>query len=689
MRQKINNKKEKFKMTGLILVVIVIAVFFWYKKKKQNNASTQNNIYTQSNISAQTNTVKQEVSFAPFKSADEKQYYEMAYGLLSSSVKERSLDDIRRFVEFHTSRVEVFDYKNPISPSDAAKKFLKEGIGYSRSLFKNNEELTNVLTAKGVSAVQIEKIIKLNESLDESLAYRYLSEDADKICDSKNYEYNGFGTSRTVVCKIPKGYVISLIELFSDETVRQYCAIVGALSEVLNTKSIDFNEAKKYIELQTKQSCDSQKLKCVLEFAQGERTRAKFGITTEDINKYKSPIQEEYQRLEEERKREEKAATTLTNDEVAKQYYTIVCGLLDSINPNGATFDNVKQHIECHIKQSCDAEKINFVLTFFIYNGKYYFINNKYYKLIGISIADINKYKLSKEEVYRMCYPEIFESIKSECKELFSTATSYGIEHFDTGWVRRDRESNYANKIGVEERNHLYRQVVQELFFEGEESVVKTLCNRFDCYSATARNYYWARYGGVTSVQKAMPIVAEHAGAVAVRALHFEKYGHNRKEYNPLTEDECREMISNSESFKRVVGQIMGIDPFRYKEWSNGVVKSKFDIFDWIQKEAKVESYYSSKCEYLPFDAECYYADALCHAFWKYVEKRYQNVNSMDFDTIFEIMLDYFTPGEKVIDELVNRDDRREALHKQCQSCALYDSCNSRRENCPSWIPKS
>lgn len=569
--------------------------------KKLKSSSTDRNSQVQG---------KPKISFEPFKSEAEKQYYEMAYGLLASSTKERSGDDIRRFVGFHTSRETDF------SVSSAARSFLKEGSILSISLFKNNNELTTALTAKGISSDKIEQIIELNKKLDESFAYRYLPEDADTICNPNNYDYDFY--KKTLVFKNSRDSIVPL-------TAERAAALKAAE-------------------------------KAAAEKAAAEKAAA------------------------------EKAAATLTNDEVAKRYYTIVCGLLDSIDR--ATCDDVKQYIECHIKQSCDAEKINFILKFLNQNGKYYFINEKYYKLIGVSIEDINQYKLSKEEAYRIRYSGLFENIKAECKEIFSIATSYGVEHFDKGWVRRDWENKYANTIGVEVRNYLYRQAVQELFFEGEASVVEILCNRFDCYSATARNYYWARYGGVHSVQKAMPIVAKHAGAVAVRTLHFEKYGQDRKGYKPLTEDECRDMISNSEPFKRAVGQIMGIDPFGYKEWANGEVESKFAIFDWIQKEVKAQSYYSSGCEYLPSDAEYYYADALCNAFWKYVEKRYQNVNSMDFDTIFEIMLDYFTPGEKVIDELVNRDNRREALLKQCQSCALYDSCHSRRENCPSWIPK-
>lgn len=195
-------------MMGFILVVIAVAVFFWYKKKKQNETSAQSNVSAQGNTSAQNNVSVQSNSLAPFKNKAEKQYYEMAYGLLSSSVGYRSLDDVRRFVEFHTECVEVLSSDRP---SKVVEKFFKEGIScLCVSVFKSDEELTQVLTSKGVSADQIEQIIKLNKSLDESLAYRYLPEDADKICNPKNYKYNGWGSSETVTCKISKDSVIPL-----------------------------------------------------------------------------------------------------------------------------------------------------------------------------------------------------------------------------------------------------------------------------------------------------------------------------------------------------------------------------------------------------------------------------------------------------------------------------------------------
>lgn len=184
-------------MIGFVVVVALAVLIFIGLKNNKKIAAEQQKAAEEKKIAEQ----KAAATFAPFKNEAAKQYYEMAYGLLSSSSKERSADDVRRFVEFHTSRVEVFD-------KGLARKFLKEGIMTSLSLFKSNEELTNELSAKGISADEIEQIIKLNKELDESLAYRYSAEDADTICDPNNYDY-GYD-NKTVVCKISKESIVPL-----------------------------------------------------------------------------------------------------------------------------------------------------------------------------------------------------------------------------------------------------------------------------------------------------------------------------------------------------------------------------------------------------------------------------------------------------------------------------------------------
>ena len=117
------------------------------------------------------------------------------------------------------------------------------------------------------------------------------------------------------------------------------------------------------------------------------------------------------------------------------------------------------------------------------------------------------------------------------------------------------------------------------------------------------------------------------------------------------------------------------------------MVNEKFAIFDLIQKE--VRNFQKKVVDYLPFDSEYYYADALCNAFWKWVAKKYQNGDSTDPNQVFKILLDYFKPGQNLLNNLKSLDDRRDALRNQCRSCALYDSCDSKRENCPAWTPKS
>ncbi len=404
------------------------------------------------------------------------------------------------------------------------------------------------------------------------------------------------------------------------------------------------------------------------------------------------------------------------NDEIVKHYYAIVYALLDSIKPNGMAFEGIKEYIETLTKQDCDAKKLYSTLAFFYEayedngfdalselledeadtldelqenesNYSQYFLEKetnikKDYELLGLTLEDINSYRCSKQEACKISYPGIIEEIKADCKEIFNIAFSYGVEHFDKGWNRKDEEFKYQKKIGYERTTELFRQSVQELFFEGDDAVTNTLCNRMAYHSHCARNKWYVRRGGVHSIDKALPTMAEHAAAVTIRALHFEKYGQNREGYKAITENDCREFVSNSEAFKRIIEQQMSGDPFSpsVKNWSNNLVNAKFAIFDWIKKE--------DGGDYLPSDSEYYYADALCNALWKWVAEDYENGDSTDPDRVFEILLDYFKPDQNTLDELQAIDERRATLREQCRSCALYENCDSKRENCSAWVPK-
>ena len=169
----------------------------------------------------------------------------------------------------------------------------------------------------------------------------------------------------------------------------------------------------------------------------------------------------------------------------------------------------------------------------------------------------------------------------------------------------------------------------------------------------------------------------------------FEKYGQNREEYKTITKNDCNEFVSHSEAFKQVFELEIAKDPFNkyIKIWMNNMVNEKFMIFDLIQKE--VMDFEKKAVGYLPFDSEYYYADALCNALWKWIAEDYENGDSTDSNQVFEILLDYFKPGPNLLNALKSLDDRRAALRNQCRSCALYDSCDSKRENCPSWTPRS
>lgn len=385
---------------------------------------------------------------------------------------------------------------------------------------------------------------------------------------------------------------------------------------------------------------------------------------------------------------EEKTVAAIINDEVAKKYYIIVCGLLDSIKPDGMSDKGIKQYIKKHTDQSCDAEKFNLILTVLAQKNQKYFLNEKYCKLVGISVDDINQYKHSNEEAYNICYSEIIESIKTDCKEIFDVVASYGAGHFVEGLSKK--AASYEKKIGSELTKGFFSQTIKDMYFEGNETVKTTLFNRIGQYSHDARMREYFRLG-VENVEAATPMMAKHAAAITLRALHFEKHGRHQQEYKSITENDCSEFISNCEYIKREIDQAVAKDPFNVSEKKliDDKVNEIFDIFKSI------------KCNegwYLPDNSENYYADSLCNGFWKWVAEYYENGDSTDPNVVLAILMKFFTPSESDFEFLAKErreNDRKKAINKQCSSCALCGgfgrsgSCREYRENCPSWIPLS
>ena len=284
--------------------------------------------------------------------------------------------------------------------------------------------------------------------------------------------------------------------------------------------------------------------------------------------------------------------------------------------------------------------------------------------------------------------PQIIESIRTDCEEIFNVVASYGVKHFEEGLSKK--VNLYKEKLGAELTRKLFRHEIQKMYFEYNDTVKTTLFNRIGQYSHDARMRVYFRLG-VENVEAASPMMARHAAAITLRALHFEKHGQHQEEYKSITENDCREFISNCEYIKREIDQAVAKDPFNVNEKKliDEEVNAIFDIFRSIKPD---------NGWYFPSDSENYYADSLCNGFWKWVAEDYENGDSTDPNVALAILMKHFTPSESSFEFLAKErreNDRRKAINEQCSSCALCGGfgrrgpCREYRENCPSWVPRS
>ena len=291
---------------------------------------------------------------------------------------------------------------------------------------------------------------------------------------------------------------------------------------------------------------------------------------------------------------------------------------------------------------------------------------------------------------------ELYQEIEKDCKEVFDNCSSCEpndlIEEFHKCF--ESKKSDYANMLtgknisdssnslnlmdsfyeskymsdATYKAKDIFCEVLYDNYFDNLRSL---LVDTFDKILNKKRNIRCE----ISGADKYMIIAANQAAAITLRALNFEKNSQNKEEYSDITEDTCREFISKHEIFKN--------------EDENKVATA---LISEISGNLSGGGHW-----YLPYDLKVYHIDAVCYAFWKSVAEKYQDGDSTDPNYIFNMFLDYFKPNQDQLDYLAAKhrqhmelEARREAVRRQCNSCARYEECceRNKRENCPAWIPK-
>lgn len=390
-------------------------------------------------------------------------------------------------------------------------------------------------------------------------------------------------------------------------------------------------------------------------------------------------------------------------DETVAKYYTITLGLLNSIytyHHEGATVEGIKRYIEFHTKDACDEDILSCALEHFesftepdneTCEGTsilMYRLTNKQSSLIILGhdtenkCPDIKPYTLSPYEAYKICYPEITESLKTDCISVLNVMDLKQAIQFEQGIKKV--EEKHEPVIGKHAVRSCIYAIIKDLYLEGDNRMKSVLLDRMAYY---LYKQMMTNAGSKYTVESRMNFAEEQAIAITVRALHFEQSSRSIDDYTDVSESFCAQLLTEVEHFKVKMAAMVAKNPFEYT-----IEKLSTRDAQRIIKNRSIYSEYTQYCHtnFLPDSySDVYYFDSLCYEYWKSVIEQNQNVDSSDINAIFSIILTNLSPKEKEI-EWLNAEETKRKIEERCRSCIFEDRCviKGQETDCKNYIPK-
>jgi len=311
-------------------------------------------------------------------------------------------------------------------------------------------------------------------------------------------------------------------------------------------------------------------------------------------------------------------------DPAVKKYYEVAYGLMKSIDR--VTVNAIRKHIEHQLGEPCDETILQKALECYWGSPLYHIITEntfgedkqKKIEEVNRTLDALNQYRITKEEAYTLYYKEEVEKITAEFNKVLEVVEQHGFKHFKEGMYRL--YSNNHKDIGLYAYYDIIHMIVKNMLFEANPGVKRVLITCLDHATYRLQNINGSF----------------RAASIALRALHFEKYGNNEEGYTSITKDEILDFVSNNEEFKEEVKELTEENPFDTKDYNAEFAESimSVDIMSGTYSETE---YAERECWMPDYETEPYYTDKVCNLYWKYLENQFDE-NAEDLNSVYDLI---------------------------------------------------
>lgn len=303
-----------------------------------------------------------------------------------------------------------------------------------------------------------------------------------------------------------------------------------------------------------------------------------------------------------------------------KRYYDIVLNLLSTVKC--LTKENIKTYFKVKLNEDCDDAVLEAVLSKFERTARrktgetwYELTSEQFRKNLD---AHFSPSPALKEEICNICFADYFERTRARFGEVLETikncADSFHLEQACDAMIEYpESECPHYDLTGKVMGEEMIKR-----FLSGDPTVVAIVEKKaFDHMIAGCRDKkHWDEFIALLY-------------SIALRGLHFEKFGKGTAEYASITKEDCDNAMLNASYYKKQIDKTPYYKDSIITSATSSILKAKPFVgsypFEWDTWAIKND----------------HFVDAVCNFVWKKIASEYENGETRDIEDIVKILYNY------------------------------------------------